>query len=184
MSWWKKGLAGLGIILVVLIAVGVATGNGSGDAEEDHVTERPLVTRESMTVQVALTSTVAPTATREWTVAELVECDPIPGDLMSDCEVALTLAHLRTIVALEEDEVLAAQLEPHLANLEAFQASMDEMMADRVIDLEESRDYCYKLPQWRVQLAEAGEALQGRGLTGLEVDVVRATRLLAAAECR
>ena len=40
----------------------------------------------------------------------------------------------------------------HWEIIDAFVASLQAVNADRVIDLEESRDLCYKAPQWREQM--------------------------------
>ena len=65
--------------------------------------------------------------------------------------------------SLEEQEVEAARLarwreaEVHWEYVDAFQASMEVMMEDKVIGVQESRDFCYKAPQWEDQLAAAQE---------------------------
>ena len=45
----------------------------------------------------------------------------------------------------------------HWEVLDAFAESMRTVNADRVIDLAESKDLCYKVPQWREQMTAARE---------------------------
>ena len=45
----------------------------------------------------------------------------------------------------------------HWDNIEAFMTSMEAVNADKVIDLQESRDLCYKAPQWRAHMEAAKE---------------------------
>ncbi len=43
----------------------------------------------------------------------------------------------------------------HMRNVNAFEESLVEMSADRVLSSQEARDLCFKAPQWRAQLEAA-----------------------------
>ena len=79
----------------------------------------------------------------------------------------------------------------HWDNIDAFNASVASISADRVIDLEESRQICYVLEQWTTQLEEARDyVIEFRrvepefvneplnGLTKLESEANRGLELL------
>ena len=70
-------------------------------------------------------------------------------------------AILGTAPPLSEQEGQITELwreaQDHWEFIDAFRASMFEVNADRVIDLQESKDLCYKAPQWREQMTAVRE---------------------------
>ena len=85
----------------------------------------------------------------------------LPPDAYREVQVMIGVAS--SLEELEEQEVEAARLagwreaEVHWGYVDAFQASMEVMMEDKVIGLQESREFCYKAPQWEDQLVAAQE---------------------------
>ena len=120
----------------------------------------------------------------------------LPPDAYREVQVMIGVAS-----SLEEQEVEAARLarwreaEVHWEYVDAFQASMEVMMEDKVIGVQESRDFCYKAPQWEDQLVAAQEYVaayreveptvvaETPRLLMLELEAERALELVMAAEC-
>ena len=86
------------------------------------------------------------------------------------------------------------EAEVHWEALDAFTESMTAVNADRVIDLAESRDLCYKAPQWREQLdgvleyvveyraVEPGLVTRTPRLHNLEIEAERALVVVSGLE--
>ena len=87
------------------------------------------------------------------------------------------------------------QFEVHWPNIDAFQGKIDTINLDRVIDREESKEFCFLKPQWVVQFTSAKEYVenyrqvepdmvaQNPGLSNLESEAVRALKLLDETTC-
>ena len=123
----------------------------------------------------------------------------LPPDAYREVQVMIGVAS--SLEELEEQEVEAARLarwreaEVHWEYVDAFQASMEVMMEDKVIGVQESRDFCYKAPQWEDQLVAAQEYVaayreveptvvaEAPRLLMLELEAERALELVMAAEC-
>ena len=83
----------------------------------------------------------------------------------------------------------------HWEHVDAFQASIEVMMEDKVIGLQESREFCYKAPQWEDQLVaaqeyvvayreiEPTEVAETPSLWKLEQEAARGLALLGEVEC-
>ena len=123
----------------------------------------------------------------------------LPPDAYREVQVMIGVAS--SLEELEEQEVEAARLagwreaEVHWGYVDAFQASMEVMMEDKVIGVQESREFCYKAPQWEDQLVAAQEYVaayreveptvvaETPRLWKLEQEAGRALELVMAAEC-
>ena len=83
----------------------------------------------------------------------------------------------------------------HWANVDAFNANMQGISADRVIDNEESTRICFLLSQWESQLSSARDYVvnyrrvepstveNNPGLGNLQTEAERGLELLAEIEC-
>ena len=82
----------------------------------------------------------------------------------------------------------------HWENIDAFKASMESTMTDRVIDEEETEHICFVLDQWVAQMTDAQnyvedykkddpKILLNSGLGNLEDEAERALELLSKVEC-
>ena len=85
----------------------------------------------------------------------------LPPDAYREVQVMIGVAS--SLEELEEQEVEAARLarwreaEVHWGYVDAFQASVEVVMEDKVFSPQEIRDSCYKVPQWEDQLVAAQE---------------------------
>ena len=83
----------------------------------------------------------------------------------------------------------------HWDNIDAFNASIQKISKDRVIDRDESYEICFLLEQWVLQLTEAKEYIEDYReaepdyvaetpiLYKLEAEAIRGLELLANVEC-
>ena len=88
------------------------------------------------------------------------------------------------------------QFEVHWPNIDAFQASIEAVNDDRIVDEEESRHICFARQQWTTQMTEARDYVQeyrevepqtveqAPSLRNLESEAERASSLLAKVECQ
>ena len=92
-----------------------------------------------------------------------------------------------------EGSQMREALEMHSANVDAFQASMKEVSADRIISKQESKHICFTLDQWTAQLTAARDYVQENreaidrkypGVSGIEDEAEEALELLAEIECQ
>ena len=63
-----------------------------------------------------------------------------------------------SLTTFEDDQVKIRRWQEateHWANIDAFSAYAERVMADRVIDRNESRNLCHNAEQWRTQLEAA-----------------------------
>lgn len=131
---------------------------------------------------------------REWTAAELAECDTSTlkrqmeasesaGELLSDCEVALFQVQMETVATIDEMPAQGrAGLTEQTKLLELIDQAFDTIIADKVIDREELALTCSVVPQWVDQVQGAGRYIASLGrsdLKGLEVDLIRSERILS-----
>ena len=131
---------------------------------------------------------------REWTAAELAECDTSTlkrqretsastGELLSDCEVAFFLAQTDTSVAIIEMQAQdKALLTEQLEFLEAIDSAINRVQADKVVDQDEFAFMCSVAPQWIEQVRGFDRYIASLGrsdLQGLEVDVIRKDRIVS-----
>ena len=116
----------------------------------------------------------------------------LPPDAYREVQVMIGVAP-----SLEEQEAAGRwrEAEVHWGYVDAFQASMEVMMEDKVIGVQESREFCYKAPQWEDQLVAAQEYVaayreveptvvaETPRLWKLEQEAGRALELVMAAQC-
>ena len=156
---------------------------------------------------VSTTPPVSPTPTQAaddeflttYTAEELLACDTttlarqqygraLPGELLSDCEVALQIAQLNTVGFLLPENTPLSQ-EQHAMLMEHV-GNIDEMDREiRNLDINTNQDIklvCDRdLPTWSKQAREANayrESLAAPELLGWEMDLVRTLRFLNAQE--
>ena len=85
----------------------------------------------------------------------------LPPDAYREVQVMIGVAS--SLEELEDREIEAARLarwreaEVHWEYVDAFQASVEVVMEDKVFSPQEIRDSCYKVPQWEDQLVAAQE---------------------------
>ena len=154
MKWMKWVFGGLAVLLVISVAAVVSGGSDDEEAAETVIRATPVVPA-SPTPTVAVppnpTPTVVPTSMPT----------PTPwgiGLLPASKSELATKAAIHGVPAdqLERARRWQAQWD-HWANIDAFNASMVAISEDRVIDLAESMDLCFKAPQWWDQLTTARE---------------------------
>lgn len=116
---------------------------------------------------------------REWTAVELAECDTSTlkrqvetsestGELLSDCEVAFSLAQLETSVAIIEMPAQGrAAPEEHMEILVAIDQAVEKTQTDNVIDLDEYMSMCSVVPQWTEQVQGVSRYLASLGSSDL-----------------
>ena len=181
MSKWKNVLSGLAIIIGVIMLASLLWDDSKQEAPE-QVREGQL--RGIIPASEYLTMTPEEFAER------------LREDGYDETVIATAVANKH-----DNQEVQAARLarwreaELHWEYVDAFQASMKAMMEEKVIGVKESRDFCYKAPQWQNQLVAAQEYVaayreveptvvaETPRLWKLEQEAERALELVMAAEC-
>ena len=120
----------------------------------------------------------------------------LPPNDFAKMEVRFNLAGKNVVTAENEAARDRWQLQwEHWKNIDAFQESMREISADRIVDREESQDICFALEQWTAQLRAArdyvgtyrtddpGLVAKNAGLENLQEEAERGLDLLAEVEC-
>ena len=163
----------------------------SRDNLEDEIIERELRAFESN--KATFTAQLArPTATpRVWTAAELVECDTTTlalgsqsTELLSECELAVLKADFEVLSHLEgEGDLTDAemhQLKLLQQTLEIVKKGIAEVYADQMLTSAEVAYLCELMPQQAARLRQAKQDARSLQLLGLEVQVLRAEKVLTA----
>lgn len=133
----------------------------------------------NQTKWASFTPTPVPTP---WLVEDLLDCDTTTldrqvrgeqtGELLSDCEVAVTVAQLKTAGALERlppDE--KSYVRDIMENMDRIAVQMQRITEDGVIDDIEVGFLCIAVPQWEVhpnrirEWVEDKDAAEWQGLT-------------------
>ena len=138
------------------------------------------------------TPTPSPTPPpREWSMDELLDCDTstltrqMAGEtdagLLSDCEVAVMVAHLTLSGAILELPPTEQTYVNGLAdNLTRMATQMDKITEDAAVDSTEAAYLCEVLPQWEQHAQELRDWLTDRDpeeWRSLMMDVARFDRL-------
>ena len=173
-------------ILVSTILLLIIATTACSSQEESTLVLPPL--------QQANTNSLTPTPTpppREWSMDELLDCDTstlsrqMAGEtgtgLLSDCEVAVMVAHLAQSGAIRE---LAPTEQTYVNglvdNLTRIATQMDKITEDAAFDSTETAYLCEVLPQWEQHAQELREWLTDRDpeeWRSLMMDVARFDRL-------
>ena len=155
-------------------------------AAVEVVTLSPSITNQ--------TATPDPTE-RQWTAQELLECDTttltrqqqgrsLPGEKLSDCEVAYTIAVANTwaYVNSETNGLRPGQrraLLEHYANMEELAREITKSEISSILDVHVS---CNQLPSWAAQTQGAREYLEildAPDLLGWEIAILNAERFIS-----
>ena len=118
----------------------------------------------------SLTPTPVPTP---WLVEDLVACDTTTlarqmrgettNKLLSDCEVAVSVAQLNTAGALHElPPEESSYIMPLLDKLDRIPPQMRRIFEDAAVDSREIAYLCEVLPQWEANAMAIREWLEGR----------------------
>lgn len=174
-------------------------------APDAPIVSVPTAVPASPTTLASTPPPVRPTPTQTpseslttYTAEELLDCDTttlarqqqgrsLPGELLSDCEVALQLAQLNTVgFLLPEDTPLSqeqhAMLMEHVGNVDELDREISSL------DIKNNQDLklvCRDIPAWSEQVQEANtyrKSLAAPELLGWEIDLVRMLRYLNGME--
>ena len=175
------GFGGTGLLVLIIILAIV-----TGGTDEDDGTE----------ATASPTATPSPAATpkpaRQWTAEELLECDTttlarqregrsLPGELLSDCEVALAVAQYEGVGFMASEDALPkdkrTELMEHVGNISETTREIQGIN----LNSHAAVVACTKVPTWKDRVDEAVKYLESHSrpeLLGWEVDVLRAKRFV------
>ena len=139
---------------------------------------------------------------REWTAAELADCDTSTlkrqlattlnrqeatsestEELLSDCEVGFSIAQLETLGTIDGmPDRARSVLDEQMELVESIGQGFIRILADNVIDRDELIFMCSVVPQWIEQLEGVDRYIESLGrsdLQGLEIDVIKTQKLVS-----
>ena len=151
---------------------------------DEQIAEHMKTFPQEQATAIAWQSRFATPVPREWTVEDLADCDPKDRndpDLMSDCEVALSLAQLDSMALYEAD----AEFRRYVDGLGSIDSAINGLMDDRALTSDEGAYLCEVNEQWEQVVKDAADYvghLERDDTVGIEVEILRTRRFLAGIE--
>ena len=175
-----RSVVGISFATLILVAVIACT------TESETPTFDTLAVNQ--TRWASFTPTPVPTP---WLLEDLLDCDTstlarqVRGEdtkeLLSDCEVAITTAQLRTSIAqdsLPPEE--KAQVSDMFENMDKIGVEIGKLLTDGVLDDTEVRYLCIAIPQWEIHPERIREWVENRDPAewqGLTLEAARFERV-------
>ena len=184
-TWLQVALATIGGV-VILAGIGVCIVAVGGSLDPDEVIKD---LEPSATQSATPPPKPTPTPARVWTAEELLECDTttltrqnegraLPNELLSDCEVALSVAMFTFAVHLADGGTFPPEFMEHFGNLDEMSTEIDELDLSFYAGVAVA---CSRVPVWRDRVEGSLAYLESKPmdeLLGWEVQVLRTERFV------